>query len=157
MCPCRFSVNVFQPPFQSGRTSPESPQCRVDLLPMPSGSPEVLGSRDEAVGGSNLAGVGGLEMESPSALLEDQAGCAQASVVVSGASDSLSSSQTSLATTRTADSGFSESISSASCCSLDHAEKETSCEKAVRPEGNFLAINGQMLGVFISTTHPILD
>uniref|UniRef100_A0A3Q3VQV9 ubiquitinyl hydrolase 1 n=1 Tax=Mola mola TaxID=94237 RepID=A0A3Q3VQV9_MOLML len=93
----RFSVNVFQPPFQSGRTSPESPQCRVDLLPMPSGSPEVLGSRDEAVGGSNSAG-------------------------------------TSLATTRTTDSGFSEPISSASCCSLDHAEKETSCEKAVRPE-----------------------
>uniref|UniRef100_A0A4W6FZI9 ubiquitinyl hydrolase 1 n=1 Tax=Lates calcarifer TaxID=8187 RepID=A0A4W6FZI9_LATCA len=31
----RFSVNVFQPPFQSGRTSPETSQCRVDLPPMP--------------------------------------------------------------------------------------------------------------------------
>uniref|UniRef100_A0A669ERL2 ubiquitinyl hydrolase 1 n=1 Tax=Oreochromis niloticus TaxID=8128 RepID=A0A669ERL2_ORENI len=73
----RFSVNVFQPPFQSGRTSPETSQSR-----------------------------------------------------------SLSSSQTSLSTTRTTDSGFSESLSSASCCFLDpHAEKETSCEKAVRPEG----------------------
>uniref|UniRef100_A0A669CM98 ubiquitinyl hydrolase 1 n=1 Tax=Oreochromis niloticus TaxID=8128 RepID=A0A669CM98_ORENI len=67
----RFSVNVFQPPFQSGRTSPETSQSR-----------------------------------------------------------------TSLSTTRTTDSGFSESLSSASCCFLDpHAEKETSCEKAVRPEG----------------------
>uniref|UniRef100_A0A3B4YD61 ubiquitinyl hydrolase 1 n=1 Tax=Seriola lalandi dorsalis TaxID=1841481 RepID=A0A3B4YD61_SERLL len=71
----RFSVNVFQPPFQSGRTSPETSQCR-----------------------------------------------------------SLSSSQTSLSTMRTTDSGFTEPTS---CCSLDpHAEKETSCEKAVRPEGD---------------------
>uniref|UniRef100_A0A671VDD4 ubiquitinyl hydrolase 1 n=1 Tax=Sparus aurata TaxID=8175 RepID=A0A671VDD4_SPAAU len=85
----RFSVNVFQPPFQSGRTSPETPQCRGDLPSMPAGSPD----------------------------------------------NSLSSPQTSLPTTRTTDSGFSEPISSASCCSLDpHAEKETSCEKAVRPE-----------------------
>uniref|UniRef100_A0A4W6FZJ3 ubiquitinyl hydrolase 1 n=1 Tax=Lates calcarifer TaxID=8187 RepID=A0A4W6FZJ3_LATCA len=30
----RFSVNVFQPPFQSGRTSPETSQCRVDLPPI---------------------------------------------------------------------------------------------------------------------------
>uniref|UniRef100_A0A8C4GW57 ubiquitinyl hydrolase 1 n=1 Tax=Dicentrarchus labrax TaxID=13489 RepID=A0A8C4GW57_DICLA len=87
----RFSVNVFQPPFQSGRTSPETSQCRADLPPMPAGSPEE--------------------------------------------SDSLSSSQTSVSTTRTTDSGFSEPVSSASCCSLDpHSEKETSCEKAVRPE-----------------------
>uniref|UniRef100_A0AAQ5ZXY0 ubiquitinyl hydrolase 1 n=1 Tax=Amphiprion ocellaris TaxID=80972 RepID=A0AAQ5ZXY0_AMPOC len=28
----RFSVNVFQPPFQSGRTSPETPQSRPDSL-----------------------------------------------------------------------------------------------------------------------------
>uniref|UniRef100_A0AAQ5XZ97 ubiquitinyl hydrolase 1 n=1 Tax=Amphiprion ocellaris TaxID=80972 RepID=A0AAQ5XZ97_AMPOC len=34
----RFSVNVFQPPFQSGRTSPETPQSRVDLPPMPAGN-----------------------------------------------------------------------------------------------------------------------
>uniref|UniRef100_A0A667XSX8 ubiquitinyl hydrolase 1 n=1 Tax=Myripristis murdjan TaxID=586833 RepID=A0A667XSX8_9TELE len=49
--------------------------------------------------------------------------------------DSLSSSHTSLSTTHTVDSGFSEPPSSTSCCSLDpQAEKETSCEKAVRPE-----------------------
>uniref|UniRef100_A0A7N8YJG7 ubiquitinyl hydrolase 1 n=1 Tax=Mastacembelus armatus TaxID=205130 RepID=A0A7N8YJG7_9TELE len=92
----RFSVNVFQPPFQSGRTSPETSQGRVDLPPMPAGSPEALHSLE---------------------------------------SDSLSSSQTSLSTTQTADSGFSEPVSTTSCYSLDpHAEKETSCEKAVRPE-----------------------
>lgn len=65
---------------------------------------------------------------------------AQASALLPGemgSSLSSSSSQTSLSTTRTADSGFFEAPSSASCCSLDpHAEKETSCEKAVRPEGN---------------------
>nr|XP_020473599.1 ubiquitin carboxyl-terminal hydrolase 19 isoform X2 [Monopterus albus] len=128
----RFSVNVFQPPFQSGRTSPETPQCRVDLPPMPAGSPEGLGSGDEP-GGSGTVGAGDLEQES---LLPGSKGeCAQASALHSVESDSLSSSQTSLSTTRTTDSGFSESLSTTSCYSLDpHAEKETSCEKAVRPE-----------------------
>ncbi|XP_041801144.1 ubiquitin carboxyl-terminal hydrolase 19 isoform X2 [Chelmon rostratus] len=131
----RFSVNVFQPPFQSGRTSPETSQCRVDLPPMPAGSPEGHGSRDEAMGGSSSVGAGDLELESHSMLPESQAECAQASALHSGETDSLSSSQTSLPTTRTTDSGFSEPVSSTSCCSLDpHAEKETSCEKAVRPE-----------------------
>ncbi|KAK5863108.1 hypothetical protein PBY51_000163 [Eleginops maclovinus] len=128
----RFSVNVFQPPFQSDRTSPETPQSRADLPPMPASSPEGPGSGDEAVGGSSVVAAG-QELESPSLLPESLAESAQASAVHSG--DSLSSSQTSLSTTRTADSGFSEPISSSSCCSLDHhAEKETSCEKAVRPE-----------------------
>ncbi|XP_075951419.1 ubiquitin carboxyl-terminal hydrolase 19 isoform X2 [Anarhichas minor] len=129
----RFSVNVFQPPFQSGRTSPETSQCRVDLPPMPAGTPEGLGPGDETVGGSGTVGAGELEAVSPSLLPEAE--YAQASALLSGDSDSLSSSQTSLSTTRTADSGFSETISSPSCCCLDpHAEKETSCEKAVRPE-----------------------
>ncbi|XP_041859245.1 ubiquitin carboxyl-terminal hydrolase 19 isoform X2 [Melanotaenia boesemani] len=131
----RFSVNVFQPPFQSGRTSPEPSQSRGDLPPMPAGSPEGLGSGDEAVGGSSTVGAGDLELESPSQLPESQVDYAQASGIHSEASDARSSSQTSLSSTRTKDSGFSESISSTSCCSLDpHAEKETSCEKAVRPE-----------------------
>ncbi|XP_018534302.1 ubiquitin carboxyl-terminal hydrolase 19 isoform X2 [Lates calcarifer] len=129
----RFSVNVFQPPFQSGRTSPETSQCRVDLPPMPAGSPEGTGSGDEAVGGSSTVEAGDQELESQSLLPESQAEYAQASAVHSAASDSLS--QTSLSTTRTTDSGFSEPVSTTSCCSLDpHAEKETSCEKAVRPE-----------------------
>ncbi|XP_069564463.1 ubiquitin carboxyl-terminal hydrolase 19 isoform X2 [Brachyistius frenatus] len=126
----RFSVNVFQPPFQSGRTSPETPPSRADLPPMPAGAPEG----EEALGGSGSAAAGDHELESPSTLPESS-GHAQASALHSGEPDSLSASQTSLSTTRTADSGFSESTSSPSCCSLDpHAEKETSCEKAVRPE-----------------------
>ncbi|GLD45652.1 ubiquitin carboxyl-terminal hydrolase 19 isoform X4 [Lates japonicus] len=129
----RFSVNVFQPPFQSGRTSPETSQCRVDLPPMPAGTPEGTGSGDEAVGGSSTVEAGDQELESQSLLPESQAEYAQASAFHSAESDSLS--QTSLSTTRTTDSGFSEPVSTTSCCSLDpHAEKETSCEKAVRPE-----------------------
>ncbi|KAM8864407.1 ubiquitin carboxyl-terminal hydrolase 19 isoform 2-T4 [Spinachia spinachia] len=124
----RFSVNVFQPPFQSDRTSPETSQCRGDHPPMPAGPPEGLGPGDEAMGGGNTCAAGYMEPES-------QAECSQASGLHSGDSNSLSSSQTLLSTTHTADSGFSEPISSTSCCSLDpHAEKETSCEKAVRPE-----------------------
>lgn len=134
---CRFSVNVFQPPFQSGRTSPETSQCRADLPPMPAGSPDGLGSGDEAMGGSSTVVAGDPEQESHPPPPESQAECAQASALHSGEPDSISSSQTSLSTTRTTDSGFSEPVSSTSCCSLDpHAEKETSCEKAVRPEGN---------------------
>lgn len=88
------------------------------------------------MGGSSTVGAGNLELESHASLPESQAEYAQASAIHSGDSESLSSSQTSLSTTRTTDSGFSESLSSASCCFLDpHAEKETSCEKAVRPEG----------------------
>uniref|UniRef100_A0A3P8UPP5 ubiquitinyl hydrolase 1 n=1 Tax=Cynoglossus semilaevis TaxID=244447 RepID=A0A3P8UPP5_CYNSE len=44
----RFSVNVFQPPFQSGRTSPETSQSRLDLVPMPTSSPEFGVSGDGA-------------------------------------------------------------------------------------------------------------
>uniref|UniRef100_A0A7N8WJ44 ubiquitinyl hydrolase 1 n=1 Tax=Mastacembelus armatus TaxID=205130 RepID=A0A7N8WJ44_9TELE len=62
----RFSVNVFQPPFQSGRTSPETSQGRVDLPPMPAGSPEGLGSGDEAIGGGSTIGAGDMELESQS-------------------------------------------------------------------------------------------
>uniref|UniRef100_A0AAQ5YEU5 ubiquitinyl hydrolase 1 n=1 Tax=Amphiprion ocellaris TaxID=80972 RepID=A0AAQ5YEU5_AMPOC len=77
----RFSVNVFQPPFQSGRTSPETPQSRGP------------GSGDEAVGGSSTAGGSDPELESPSQPAESKAEYAQASAVHSGEPDSLSSSQ----------------------------------------------------------------
>ncbi|XP_038579092.1 ubiquitin carboxyl-terminal hydrolase 19 isoform X2 [Micropterus salmoides] len=131
----RFSVNVFQPPFQSDRTSPETSQCRVDLPTMPPGSPDGLGPGEEAMGGSSTVEAGDPELESHSLLPESQAEYAQASALHSGESDSLFSSQTSLSTTRTSDSGFSEPNSSTSCWASDpHAEKETSCEKAVRPE-----------------------
>uniref|UniRef100_A0A665X721 ubiquitinyl hydrolase 1 n=1 Tax=Echeneis naucrates TaxID=173247 RepID=A0A665X721_ECHNA len=66
----RFSVNVFQPPFQSGRTSPETSQCRADLPPMPAGSPEGTGSGAEATGGSSA--VGDVESEGQSLLPESQ-------------------------------------------------------------------------------------
>ncbi|XP_017266836.1 ubiquitin carboxyl-terminal hydrolase 19 isoform X2 [Kryptolebias marmoratus] len=131
----RFSVNVFQPPFQSGRTSPETSQSRLDAQPVPATSPDCLGLGDEASGVSSTVGAGDLDFERHSVLPESQAEYSQASAIHCEASESLTSSQTSLTSTRTKDSGFSESISSASCCSLDpHAEKETSCEKAVRPE-----------------------
>ena len=127
---------MFQPPFQSGRTSPETPQSRVDLPPMPAGSPDGPGPGDEAVGGSSAVGAADQDQETPSVPPESPAECAQASALHSGDSDSVSSSQTSVSTTRTTDSGFSEAKSSTSSSSLDpHAEKETSCEKAVRPEG----------------------
>lgn len=131
---------MFQPPFQSGRTSPETSQCRGDLPLMAAVSPESVGPRDEAVGGSATSD---LDPEGQDQQPEEQAECAQASALHSGDLDSISSSQTSLSTTRTADSGFSEPLSSASCCSLDpHAEKETSCEKAVRPEGEGTGLSG---------------
>ncbi|TNN38917.1 Ubiquitin carboxyl-terminal hydrolase 19 [Liparis tanakae] len=127
----------------SGRTSPEASQSRGDLPP-----PEGLGPGDEAVGGSG----------DPVPSLSPESKADYASALRSGDSASLSSSQTSLSTTHTADSGFSEQISSSSassCGSLDpHAEKETSCEKAVRPEGNVtrLLLDQELLG---SCTGPL--
>uniref|UniRef100_A0A3Q3G492 ubiquitinyl hydrolase 1 n=1 Tax=Labrus bergylta TaxID=56723 RepID=A0A3Q3G492_9LABR len=91
----RFSVNVFQPPFQSGRTSPETSQSR-DL-------PQIC-----------TVGSGDQELQSPSLLPECQGECAQASALHPAESESLSSSQTSLSTTQTTDSGFSEPVSSTS-------------------------------------------
>uniref|UniRef100_A0A087YNJ4 ubiquitinyl hydrolase 1 n=1 Tax=Poecilia formosa TaxID=48698 RepID=A0A087YNJ4_POEFO len=126
----RFSVNVFQPPFQSGRTSPETPQSRLDVPPMALGSPDGAGAGDEAKGAGGDVQVGDADLESPSLPPELQGECSQASPIHSEASGSFS-----LSSTRTKDSGFSESVSSTSCCSLDpQAEKETTCEKAVRPE-----------------------
>ncbi|XP_061592825.1 ubiquitin carboxyl-terminal hydrolase 19 isoform X2 [Cololabis saira] len=116
----RFSVNVFQPPFQSGRASPEASQSRLDLPPVPAGCSEGPGPGDEAVGGTGPSGAGDPGPESRPLLPEASA--------LPEEPDSLPSSQTK-------DSGFSESTSSTSCCSLDpQAEKETSCEKVVRPE-----------------------
>ncbi|XP_045552049.1 ubiquitin carboxyl-terminal hydrolase 19 isoform X8 [Salmo salar] len=114
----RYSVNVFQPPFQSGRTSPEGTQCRADLPP-PAETPEGVGPGDEARGG----GAGDSDQESPFLVPESPLETAQASAHPAGDPDALS--------TRTTDSGFSEPSS----CSQDpQGEKETSCEKAVRPE-----------------------
>lgn len=129
----RFSVDVFQPPFHSGRTSPESSRAG-DLAPLPVSCQETQGSSDEALC-SSATGYGDLELDSPSLQPADKEECAQASAPLIGVVDSLSSLQTS--TTHTSDLGFFEHFSSVSCCSFDpNAEKETSCEKTARPEGS---------------------
>lgn len=86
---------------------------------MPAGSAEAHGSGDEA-------GAGDVESERLS-----QAECAQDSALHPAEADSPLCSQTPLSTTQTTDSGFSEPTSQD-----PQAEKETSCEKAVRPEGD---------------------
>uniref|UniRef100_A0A8C7I313 ubiquitinyl hydrolase 1 n=1 Tax=Oncorhynchus kisutch TaxID=8019 RepID=A0A8C7I313_ONCKI len=111
----RYSVNVFQPPFQSGRTSPEVTQCLADLPP-PAETPESVGSGDTARGG----GAGDSEQEGSSLVPEAPLETAQASAHPAGDPDALS--------THTTDSGFIEASSDS------QGEKETSCEKAVRPE-----------------------
>ncbi|KAM9829644.1 ubiquitin carboxyl-terminal hydrolase 19 isoform 1-T1 [Syngnathus typhle] len=124
----RFSVNVFQPPLQSGRTSPEIAPV---LLTTPVGSIGGPGSGDEAMAGSSTVALGDCGPEIGGPTLDSSKLHTFTSAHVSGDAVPL----TSHSTTKTSDSGFSESISSTSCCSLDtHTEKETSCEKAVRPE-----------------------
>uniref|UniRef100_A0A674B4X3 ubiquitinyl hydrolase 1 n=1 Tax=Salmo trutta TaxID=8032 RepID=A0A674B4X3_SALTR len=102
----RYSVNVFQPPFQSGRTSPEVTQCLADLPP-PAETPE--GQEDSS-----------LVPESP---LETAQASAHPAGDPAGDPDALS--------THTTDSGFIEPSSGSQD---SQGEKETSCEKAVRPE-----------------------
>uniref|UniRef100_A0A672ISQ6 ubiquitinyl hydrolase 1 n=1 Tax=Salarias fasciatus TaxID=181472 RepID=A0A672ISQ6_SALFA len=77
----RFSVNVFQPPFQSGRTSPETPQSRGDLPPIPA---------------AEAGGSGDVEPESPSLLPECSAEPAQASAPQPGEPETPASSQASV-------------------------------------------------------------
>uniref|UniRef100_A0A674B4H8 ubiquitinyl hydrolase 1 n=1 Tax=Salmo trutta TaxID=8032 RepID=A0A674B4H8_SALTR len=97
----RYSVNVFQPPFQSGRTSPEVTQCLADLPP-PAETPEGVGSGDKARGGGG--GAGDSEQEDSSLVPESPLETAQASAHPAGDPagdpDALS--------THTTDSGFIE-------------------------------------------------
>ncbi|XP_051906643.1 ubiquitin carboxyl-terminal hydrolase 19 isoform X2 [Hippocampus zosterae] len=128
----RFSVNVFQPPFQSERTSPEISPA---LPPPPAGSLGDTGSGDEAMGGSSTPELTDCRPKNSTPMLDPPKPHAYTSSHDSGDAIRPTSPQTFLSTTQTSDSGFSESISSPSCCSPDtHIEKETSCEKAVRPE-----------------------
>uniref|UniRef100_A0A8C8FJ61 ubiquitinyl hydrolase 1 n=1 Tax=Oncorhynchus tshawytscha TaxID=74940 RepID=A0A8C8FJ61_ONCTS len=103
----RYSVNVFQPPFQSGRTSPEVTQCLADLPP-PAETPESVGPGDTARGG----GAGDSEQEGSSLVPEAPLETAQASAHPAGDPDALS--------THTTDSGFIEASSDS------QGEKETS-------------------------------
>ncbi|KAI1892889.1 hypothetical protein AGOR_G00138170 [Albula goreensis] len=111
----RYSVNVFQPPFQSGRVSPEASQCRADPLPMTTEGPDYACQESEPQAG----GTGDSKEQEE----RNQTPEGQASGHTSGDLDYLS--------THTVDSGFSESVSD----SHDPlGEKETSYEKAVKPE-----------------------
>ncbi|XP_064154238.1 ubiquitin carboxyl-terminal hydrolase 19 isoform X2 [Anguilla rostrata] len=110
----RYSVNVFQPPFQSGRASPEASQCRADPPPVLPEACDGAALEGETPGG----GTGDGKEDDGSQLAEEQA-----SGQSSGDQDLLS--------THTADSGFSEPAPD----SHDPlGEKETSYEKAVKPE-----------------------
>lgn len=124
-------MDVFQPPFHSGRTSPDS-RCAGDLPVLPAGCPEPGRPSDQALCSSS-AGSADPEPDGPS-LQPGQQQCAQASAPPAGEAASPCSLQASA--TPTSDLGFFEQFSSVSCCSFDpHSEKETSCEKTVRPEG----------------------
>ncbi|XP_027026509.2 ubiquitin carboxyl-terminal hydrolase 19 isoform X4 [Tachysurus fulvidraco] len=112
----RYSVNVFRPPFQSGRTSPEASLSRVDHLPTTGSIAEGPGTEEE-----DLHAVEGDAQEQGNVSSEMDA--AQASA---HSAEDLNSPST-----HTTDSAFSELLSS----SQDpFGEKETSCEKAVKPE-----------------------
>nr|XP_005162176.1 ubiquitin carboxyl-terminal hydrolase 19 isoform X2 [Danio rerio] len=107
----RYSVNVFQPPFQSGRTSPESSLSRVDLTSMASSVPECQEK--------DLPSAG--DPENPAE--QDESVTASQTESAADGGDTLS--------THTTDSGCCELASSSHDSLL---EKETSCEKAVKPE-----------------------
>uniref|UniRef100_W5N6A2 ubiquitinyl hydrolase 1 n=1 Tax=Lepisosteus oculatus TaxID=7918 RepID=W5N6A2_LEPOC len=108
----RYSVSVFQPPFQTGRMSPEVSQCRADL------PPETL---DSSCQESVLAQEA--EKEGPSLSSEPHTNSEQPP----GNSVEEPDSMTSLTT----DSGFSAPVPETQDSVL---EKETSCEKTVKPE-----------------------
>ncbi|XP_036446774.1 ubiquitin carboxyl-terminal hydrolase 19 isoform X1 [Colossoma macropomum] len=114
----RYSVNVFRPPLQSGRTSPETSLFRSDQPPLTGTVPEGSGPEEEA-----LSASGAEDTQAQASLSGPETETGQASANSAGDSDTFS--------TRTTDSGFSEQASS----SQDpFREKETSCEKAVKQE-----------------------
>ncbi|XP_053498623.1 ubiquitin carboxyl-terminal hydrolase 19 isoform X1 [Ictalurus furcatus] len=112
----RYSVNVFRPPFQSGRTSPEASVSRADH-PLPTGSVVEGPVADEEELHVTEAG---------DAQEQDNVSPEMATTQVSA----HSAEDLNTLSTRTTDSGFSELSSSQDL----FGEKETSCEKAVKPE-----------------------
>lgn len=118
---CRYSVNVFRPPFQSGRTSPEASLSRADHPPTTGSIAEGPGTEEE-----DLHAVEEGDTQ--------EQGNASAEIAPAQASAHSAKDLNSLST-HTTDSGFSE----LQPCSQDpFGEKETSCEKAVKPEGIFV-------------------
>ncbi|XP_050952088.1 ubiquitin carboxyl-terminal hydrolase 19 isoform X2 [Labeo rohita] len=110
----RYSVNVFQPPFQSGRTSPEASLSRVDLTSMASSVSECQEPEEE------LSSAAEVENQAEQADSGTTPPTETASMISAAGGDTLSS-----------DSGCCE-LATSSQDSL--VEKETSCEKAVKPE-----------------------
>ncbi|XP_067302511.1 ubiquitin carboxyl-terminal hydrolase 19 isoform X3 [Pseudorasbora parva] len=112
----RYSVNVFQPPFQSGRTSPEASLSRSDLTSTASSASERQEQEEE------LSSAGEVENLKQG--------------------DSVTTPQTETASTPSAAGGDTLSIhtNDSGCCELATSsqdslvEKETSCEKAIKPE-----------------------
>ncbi|XP_072552164.1 ubiquitin carboxyl-terminal hydrolase 19 isoform X2 [Salminus brasiliensis] len=118
----RYSVNVFRPPFQSGRTSPETSLSRGDQPSLTGTVSEGLGPDDEALSAGGEAGDTQEQSICVSGVSGPETETGQASAHSVGDLDT---------STRTTDSGFSEQASS----SQDpFREKETSCEKTVKPE-----------------------
>lgn len=114
-------MNVFRPPSQSGRTSPEASLSRADHSPTIGSIAEGPGAEEKELDAIDAGEVQEQDIASP------EKATAQASAHAAEDLNSLS--------TRTTDSGFSEVSSS----SQDpFGEKETSCEKAVKPEGIFV-------------------
>ncbi|XP_041080721.1 ubiquitin carboxyl-terminal hydrolase 19-like isoform X4 [Polyodon spathula] len=108
----RYSLNVFQPPIHSGKLSPEPSKCRADLPPQVLEIPDGCckeGYLDQTK--EHEKGIQSLEPD-----------------MCQAAGDSKRDNDCTL----TVDSGYSsqlhESQEQAGC------EKETSCEKAVKPE-----------------------
>uniref|UniRef100_A0AAR2J037 ubiquitinyl hydrolase 1 n=1 Tax=Pygocentrus nattereri TaxID=42514 RepID=A0AAR2J037_PYGNA len=107
----RYSVNVFRPPLQSGRTSPENSLFRSDQPPLTGTVPEGSGPEEEALSASSTEDT----QAQASFVSGPESETGQASANSAGDSDTFS--------TRTTDSGFSEQASS----SQDpFREKETS-------------------------------
>ncbi|XP_039507747.1 ubiquitin carboxyl-terminal hydrolase 19 isoform X2 [Pimephales promelas] len=111
----RYSVNVFQPPFQSGRTSPEASLSRVDLTSTASSASEFKQKEEEPTGEAENLVEQGDSVTAPHT--------ETVSTLITADGDTLS--------TRTTDSGYCE-LATSSKDSL--VEKETSCEKAIKPE-----------------------
>uniref|UniRef100_A0A673LTT0 ubiquitinyl hydrolase 1 n=1 Tax=Sinocyclocheilus rhinocerous TaxID=307959 RepID=A0A673LTT0_9TELE len=110
----RYSVNVFQPPFQSGRMSPEASLSRVDLTPMASSVSECQEQEEEP------SSAGEMESQAEQGDSGTTPQTETVSVISAAGGDTLSS-----------DSGCCE-LATSSQDSL--VEKETSCEKAIKPE-----------------------
>ncbi|KAJ8257555.1 hypothetical protein GJAV_G00186880 [Gymnothorax javanicus] len=115
----RYSVNVFQPPFQSGRASPETSQCWAEPAPMMTESCNTASMDGESTGRRRNSTGDGREGD--------------CSTFPEGQASGHSSGDQDILSTRTSDSGFSESTSD-SLNPLYLGEKETSYEKASKPE-----------------------